>query len=106
MFILRSIIKSKTTKAVQNQYLSKSQIREHVDHKMPESPKKQSKSLLKFERLSANAYPPTRGSKFAAGYDLYAAYDYVIPKMGKELVRFLFYLLLNLIEMNVFLKNR
>ena len=42
---------------------------------------------LKFQRLSTNAIPPTRGSQFSAGYDVYSAYDYVIPAMGKEMVK-------------------
>lgn len=38
---------------------------------------------LKFARLSKNAYAPTKGSQSAAGYDLYSAYDYVVPARGK-----------------------
>ncbi|XP_061195538.1 deoxyuridine 5'-triphosphate nucleotidohydrolase-like [Saccostrea echinata] len=43
--------------------------------------------ILKFAKLSKNAFSPTRGSKLAAGYDLYSAYDYKIPAKGKESVR-------------------
>ena len=43
-------------------------------------------SRLKVKRLSEKAFIPTRGSKLAAGYDLYAAYDCVIPARGKNLV--------------------
>merc|ERR1712071_107192 len=39
--------------------------------------------ILKFAKLTPNATAPSRGSKFAAGYDLYSAYDYKIPAMGK-----------------------
>ena len=38
-------------------------------------------------KLSENAYSPTRGSKFAAGLDLYSAYDYIVPSKGKVLVQ-------------------
>ena len=39
--------------------------------------------ILRFAKLSENAYTPTRGSALAAGYDLYSAYDYVVPASGK-----------------------
>lgn len=42
-------------------------------------------SALKFVKLTENAYAPTKGSKQAAGYDLYSAYEYVIPSKGKTL---------------------
>ena len=42
--------------------------------------------VLRFVRLSANAFPPTRESARAAGYDLRSAYDYVIPGFGRGLV--------------------
>ncbi|MBN3277008.1 DUT protein, partial [Polyodon spathula] len=45
------------------------------------------KMLLKFARLSDHATSPTRGSTKAAGYDLYSAYDYVIPAMDKAIVK-------------------
>ncbi|KAH6660138.1 putative Deoxyuridine 5'-triphosphate nucleotidohydrolase [Truncatella angustata] len=45
----------------------------------------QSPPLL-IKKLSDKARLPTRGSAFAAGYDLYAAKDTVIPKRGKVLV--------------------
>ncbi|CAK9820167.1 Deoxyuridine 5'-triphosphate nucleotidohydrolase [Anthophora quadrimaculata] len=43
--------------------------------------------MLKFARLSDKAFAPTKGSKYAAGYDLRSAYEYVIPARGKELVK-------------------
>nr|XP_022296204.1 deoxyuridine 5'-triphosphate nucleotidohydrolase-like [Crassostrea virginica] len=43
--------------------------------------------LLKFAKLSKNAFSPTRGSKLAAGYDLYSAYDYTIPARGKIIAK-------------------
>ena len=43
--------------------------------------------LLKFAKLSENAYTPTRGSKQAAGFDLYSAYDYEIEPLGKVLAK-------------------
>ncbi|MBZ3884050.1 Deoxyuridine 5'-triphosphate nucleotidohydrolase, mitochondrial [Sciurus carolinensis] len=42
---------------------------------------------LRFVRLSEHATAPTRGSKRAAGYDLYSAYDYIVPPMEKALVK-------------------
>jgi len=41
---------------------------------------------LLVKKLSAHAKTPTRGSAFAAGYDLYSAQDCSIPKKGKGLV--------------------
>ncbi|NXO48033.1 DUT protein, partial [Aramus guarauna] len=42
---------------------------------------------LRFTRLSENASAPSRGSARAAGYDLYSAYDCVIPPMEKAVVK-------------------
>ncbi|XP_027781647.2 deoxyuridine 5'-triphosphate nucleotidohydrolase, mitochondrial isoform X2 [Marmota flaviventris] len=42
---------------------------------------------LRFVRLSEHATAPTRGSARAAGYDLYSAYDYIVPPMEKALVK-------------------
>lgn len=36
--------------------------------------------------LSKNAYVPTKASPQSAGYDLYSAYDYMVPPLGKELI--------------------
>ncbi|XP_064596191.1 deoxyuridine 5'-triphosphate nucleotidohydrolase-like [Liolophura sinensis] len=44
------------------------------------------KVVLEFAKLSENAYTPTRGSKYAAGYDLYSAEDTVVPAKGKQMV--------------------
>jgi dUTP pyrophosphatase len=41
---------------------------------------------LLIKKLSENATTPTRGSAFAAGYDLYAATQTSIPARGKALV--------------------
>ncbi|OAP54643.1 deoxyuridine 5'-triphosphate nucleotidohydrolase [Fonsecaea erecta] len=41
---------------------------------------------LLIKKLSADASTPTRGSAFAAGYDLYAAKPTTIPARGKALV--------------------
>ncbi|OCT48383.1 Deoxyuridine 5'-triphosphate nucleotidohydrolase [Cladophialophora carrionii] len=41
---------------------------------------------LLIKKLSADATTPTRGSAFAAGYDLYAAKPTTIPARGKALV--------------------
>ncbi|XP_019389168.1 PREDICTED: deoxyuridine 5'-triphosphate nucleotidohydrolase, mitochondrial isoform X1 [Crocodylus porosus] len=42
---------------------------------------------LRFAKLSENAFTPSRGSARAAGYDLYSAYDCVIPPMEKAIVK-------------------
>lgn len=44
-------------------------------------------SKLLIKKLSNFASLPTKGSKLAAGYDLYSAYDYVIKARGKEMVK-------------------
>jgi dUTP pyrophosphatase len=46
-----------------------------------------SRPILKYKKLSDNAFPLVKGSEKAAGFDLTAAYDYVIPSKGKELVK-------------------
>ncbi|XP_067871427.1 deoxyuridine 5'-triphosphate nucleotidohydrolase-like [Heterodontus francisci] len=54
------------------------------------SPAKRSrvdKAVLRFARLSENAYTPTRGSERAAGFDLYSAYDYVVLAQDKVIVK-------------------
>ncbi|KOX80533.1 Deoxyuridine 5'-triphosphate nucleotidohydrolase [Melipona quadrifasciata] len=43
--------------------------------------------MLKFAKLSDKAHAPTRGSEYAAGYDLKSAYEYIVPAHGKELVK-------------------
>lgn len=48
--------------------------------------------VLKIKRLSDHAFIPTRGSKLAAGYDLYAAYDYDIAPR-RSLMVFVFKIL-------------
>ncbi|XP_025901540.1 deoxyuridine 5'-triphosphate nucleotidohydrolase, mitochondrial [Nothoprocta perdicaria] len=55
----------------------------------PASPGKRPRAAqrLRFARLSENARAPTRGSARAAGYDLYSAYDCVIPPMEKAVVK-------------------
>jgi dUTP pyrophosphatase len=43
-------------------------------------------AVLRFVRLSKNAFAPTKGSPDAAGYDLYAAYDRCVPARGKAVI--------------------
>ncbi|XP_054070320.1 deoxyuridine 5'-triphosphate nucleotidohydrolase, mitochondrial isoform X1 [Rissa tridactyla] len=50
---------------------------------VPEEPT----ARLRFTKLSENASTPSRGSARAAGYDLYSAYDCVIPPMEKAVVK-------------------
>ena len=42
--------------------------------------------MLRVKRLSSSARVPTKGTPFAAGWDLYSAYDYCIPARGQLLV--------------------
>lgn len=41
------------------------------------------KYILKVKKLSKNATIPTLGSKRAAGYDLYAPYDYTLAAKSR-----------------------
>ena len=41
--------------------------------------------VLRFVKLTENAYTPTKGTQDAAGFDLYSAYDYEVPARGKAL---------------------
>ena len=43
--------------------------------------------LLYFEKLIDNATVPTKNFSSTAGYDLYSAYDYVIPPKQTALVK-------------------
>ncbi|KLO17480.1 dUTP diphosphatase [Schizopora paradoxa] len=43
-------------------------------------------SRLLIKRLSEKARIPTRGSLYAAGYDLYSAEDKIVPARGKALI--------------------
>ncbi|XP_030764918.1 probable deoxyuridine 5'-triphosphate nucleotidohydrolase [Sitophilus oryzae] len=42
--------------------------------------------LLKFTKVNPDAFPPTKGSVKAAGYDLKSAEDVTVPSRGKALV--------------------
>jgi dUTP pyrophosphatase len=42
--------------------------------------------VLKVKKLSENAQLPLRGTEHAAGFDLFAAVDSVVPKGGKALI--------------------
>ncbi|XP_065208277.1 uncharacterized protein LOC135837866 isoform X2 [Planococcus citri] len=43
--------------------------------------------MLKYTKLSSNAFTPTRGSEMSAGFDLYSAYDYEVPAAGRKLIK-------------------
>ncbi len=47
----------------------------------------QNEEVLRFVRLTENAYAPTKGTPDAAGFDLYSAYDYEIQPGGKILAQ-------------------
>lgn len=42
---------------------------------------------LGFKRLTEYAFPPQRSSESAAGFDLRSAYDYVVPKFDRKLIK-------------------
>lgn len=42
---------------------------------------------VKVAKLTTCATMPTKGSKFAAGFDLYSAYEYTIPPHGKVVAK-------------------
>ncbi|KAK4317184.1 hypothetical protein Pmani_011713 [Petrolisthes manimaculis] len=45
------------------------------------------KLVLRFKKLTENAFAPSKGSKLAAGFDLCSAYDVSVPAEGKALVK-------------------
>ncbi|XP_066939092.1 deoxyuridine 5'-triphosphate nucleotidohydrolase-like [Macrobrachium rosenbergii] len=47
----------------------------------------ESKLVLRFKKLSEHAFAPSKGSKWAAGYDLCSAYNETIPAQGKALIK-------------------
>lgn len=49
----------------------------------------ESNTMMKFQvkKLTEHATIPTRGSKFAAGYDLSSAYDGTVPARGQTLLK-------------------
>jgi len=49
--------------------------------------KPRAQDILEVAKLTEHAIIPTRGSAAAAGYDLYSAYDLVIPPKGKALAK-------------------
>jgi deoxyuridine 5'-triphosphate nucleotidohydrolase len=46
-----------------------------------------STELLRVKKLTELAILPSRGSKYAAGFDLSSAYDIVVPSRGKAIVK-------------------
>ncbi|XP_055917682.1 deoxyuridine 5'-triphosphate nucleotidohydrolase [Eupeodes corollae] len=46
-----------------------------------------SKCVLRFAKLTENAFEPVKGSTKAAGFDLRSAYDCTVPARGKQLVK-------------------
>ncbi|XP_014671624.1 PREDICTED: deoxyuridine 5'-triphosphate nucleotidohydrolase-like [Priapulus caudatus] len=45
------------------------------------------RAVLRFAKLSELAFKPSKGSQFAAGFDLYSAYDYTVPARGQVLAK-------------------
>ncbi|XP_055599513.1 deoxyuridine 5'-triphosphate nucleotidohydrolase [Uranotaenia lowii] len=48
--------------------------------------KPETKPVLRFAKLSDQAFAPSKGSEKAAGFDLKSAYEYTVPARGKQLV--------------------
>lgn len=42
---------------------------------------------LQFVKLTDHAHSPCKSSRFAAGFDLHSAYEYVVPRHGSCLVK-------------------
>lgn len=42
--------------------------------------------VLKFTKATPDAFPPSKGSTKAAGYDLKSAHNYVVKARGKEII--------------------
>ncbi|EHL03386.1 putative Deoxyuridine 5'-triphosphate nucleotidohydrolase [Glarea lozoyensis 74030] len=57
-----------------------------MSHPTPAVTKVDEAPALLIKKLSDKAKLPTRGSAFAAGYDIYAAKDTAVPARGKVLV--------------------
>lgn len=49
--------------------------------------KKKNNMNIQIKKLSDQAKIPTQGSKYAAGYDLYAAEEVLVNTMGRKLVK-------------------
>ena len=45
------------------------------------------KPVLRFVKVTDKAFAPMKGSPLAAGYDLYSAYDTIVPARGKALIK-------------------
>jgi dUTP pyrophosphatase len=43
--------------------------------------------IMQVKKLSEFAIMPTRGSKYAAGFDLSSAYDTMVPSHGLKIVK-------------------
>lgn len=43
-------------------------------------------SVLKFRKLTENAYTPTRATAVSAGYDLFSSYDATIHLKAKAII--------------------
>lgn len=42
--------------------------------------------VLKYTKVTSDAFAPSKGSSKAAGYDLKSAHDYNVPPRGKQIV--------------------
>lgn len=56
------------------------------EESLPKMPTSTSNLILKYTKIVPEAFPPTKGSLKAAGYDLKSAYDCTVPARGKALV--------------------
>jgi dUTP pyrophosphatase len=43
--------------------------------------------MIKYCKLSPKATTPSLATPLSAGYDLYSAYEYIVPAKGKELIK-------------------
>ena len=63
------------------QYTLSASAAENVDPASDKRPK------VRFVKLTKNAYAPTKGSVYAAGHDLYSAYDCIIAPGDKGIIQ-------------------
>ncbi|XP_004526010.2 deoxyuridine 5'-triphosphate nucleotidohydrolase isoform X1 [Ceratitis capitata] len=60
---------------------------EDIEQPTPKKMKVESNCVLRFAKITENAFVPVRGSERSAGVDLCSAYDLIVPARGKAVVK-------------------
>lgn len=47
----------------------------------------ESQQMLLFSKITVHAYPPVKATNQSAGFDLFSAYNYIVPPNNKQLVK-------------------